>query len=292
MTREFSLGAYLLPGDPIWLRSSVARYYDQLDDLVILVPEDGRGWMGGPIPVAECLTAIEDIDTRGIARQVTGRWTDSTNPMSADTAQRQAGINALKGVDWVLQIDNDEVLPDIAALLAAAASAPVDVVGIEWPMRVIYRALQDGRWLLVTGLSGRPVFEYPGSVLVRRGTRLCDARRPCEGPVQRVVVDGDTESLQVRQPRAADERRIHGLPMEAAIIHNSWGRTPRDIWRKTRTWGHAAGLRGAVYYFTRWLPSPALWRRQRNLHPFADGLWPRLQPETIPKDLLVTADRS
>jgi hypothetical protein len=36
------LGAYVLTGDPVWMRSSLGRYYDLLDDLVVLVPEGGR----------------------------------------------------------------------------------------------------------------------------------------------------------------------------------------------------------------------------------------------------------
>lgn len=291
MTRGVSLGAYLLPGDPVWLRSSVTRYYDYLDDLVVLVPEDGLGWLGKPIPVAECLSVIDEIDTRGIARRVSGRWVDPAHPMAADTAQRQVGVDALDGVDWVLQVDNDEVVPDIGRLLDVAKSAPSDIVGIEWPMRVIYRALGGGRGLMVTGESGRPIFEYPGAVLVRRGARLADARRLGDGRIQRLVVEGDSESLQVRQPRGNDEVRTQGLPAESAILHNSWGRSPRQIWRKTRTWGHAAGLRGAFYYLSRWLPAPLLWRTQRDLHPFAEGLWPRVRPERIPIELLDPRDR-
>lgn len=291
MRQQFSLGAYILPGDPVWLRSSVARYYDHLDDLVVLVPEEGLGWTGKPIPVAECLSVIDEIDVRGIARRVNGRWIDPVRPMAADTAQRQAGVDALTEVDWVLQVDNDEILPDIGRLIDVAKAASSAIVGIEWPMRVIFRALSDGRGLMVASESGGPVFEYPGSVLVRSGVRLADARRPGAGLIQRLVVDGDAESFQVRQRQGEDEVRTQGLPAGAAILHNSWGRSPRDIWRKTQTWGHAAGLRGAFYYLTRWLPAPLLWRQQRDLHPFADGLWPRIRPERIPAELLDPRDR-
>ena len=275
----------------MWFRSSLARYYPVIDELVVLVPEDGRGWTGLPIPVAACLEIVEEIDLRRISRQVRGRWTDQANPMRADTAQRQAGLDALAGrVDWVLQIDNDEVLPDVEAVLRAVKELPFDVVGVEWPMRVLYRHLGGHSWAAVAGAGGEPVVEYPGCVVVRPTARLVDARRPGEASVQRMVVVGDVTSLQVCQPPVEGEIRVEGLPPEQAIWHNSWGRSPAEIWRKTRTWGHAAGVKGVAYFLLRWLPSKWLWRRSRDFHPFAQGLWPALRPVTIPSDLLDDRD--
>ena len=138
------LGAYVLTGDPTWLASSLARYYDLLDDLVVLVPEDGLSWAGHPLPVQECLAAVRAVDHRGLARSVQGRWTDPDDVLAAEIAQRTAGLQALAHCDWVLQIDNDEVLPDPHALLAAldvAEDAGIDAV--EWPMRVLFRRLES-----------------------------------------------------------------------------------------------------------------------------------------------------
>ena len=152
-------------------------------------------------------------------------------------------------------------------------------------MRVLYRRRGD-RYLGVAGPDGRPVFEYPGSIAVRAGSQLVDARR-VSGAVLRMVVDGDTRSPQLRQAPANGESRREGLTEGQVIMHNSWAKSPAEIWRKTRSWGHAAGLRGTVYYFTRWLPAPLTWRLMRDFHPFARGLWSRLTVVIVPKDLLV-----
>lgn len=286
------VGAYLLPGDPVWLRSSLRRYYDLLDDLVVLEPVPATGWTGRPLPVHECLHIIAEVDVRGIARRVTGHWEDRDEPMRAETAQRQAGLDALSGsVDWVLQIDNDELVPDPAALVEAARGADDDVVGIEWPVRVLYRRLDAGTFAAVCGPSGGLVIEYPGTTMVRPGARLADARRPSGGRVVRHVVRGDRESLQVRHQPGALEERVEDVSEAQIILHNSWGRSLREILQKTRSWGHASGARGLVYVWTRWWVSRWLWRWQRNLHPFADGLWPRLAKVTVPDDLLDEHDR-
>jgi hypothetical protein len=284
------LGAYVLTGDPVWLRSSLARYYPLLDRLVVLVPEDGVGWTGKRLPVEECLAAVADVDVRGLAERVSGRWRNDERPMAADTAQRQAGIDALSAdVDWVIQIDNDELLPDPDALVAQLALADEGTVGIEWPMHVLYRRVGH-HYLGVAGRDGRPVYEYPGSVAVRAGATLVDARR-VSGRFRRLVVEGDAQSLQLVQPPGPDESRVPGVAPDQAIVHNSWAKSPTEVWRKTRSWGHSEGWRSAVYYATRWLPAPLTWRWARDLHPFADGLWPRVVPTTVPDAMLAPADR-
>ena len=78
---------------------------------------------------------------------------------------------------------------------------------VEWPMRVLYRRLGPGSYLLVTSRSGEAHHEYPGPVAVRAGARLTVARRT-DGPVVRAVVRGDDRSLQVTRPAGPGETRL------------------------------------------------------------------------------------
>lgn len=270
------LGAYILPGDTVWLAKTLEAYYPLLDELVVPVPTDGIGWAGRPIPVAEVLAIVRAVDHRRILRIVEGSWTDTAQPMREETAQRQAALDELAGrVDWVLQIDNDEFLPDAGALARAMDAADVSrLSAIEWPMRVLFRRTK--RWVFeVVGEGSESRFDYPGSIAVRPDVRLADARR-VDGPLLRAVVVGDDASLQIRRPAAAGELRWAELSPSDAIVHNSWARTPPAVWQKTRSWGHADGLRSVAYFVLRWMPAPVTWRFARDLHPFARGLWPRL----------------
>jgi len=272
------LGAYVLAGDPVWLASSLSRYYPVLDDLVVMVPRSGLGWTGRRIPVDECVDRVRRHDPRGIARIVLGDWQDPVRPLRADTAQRQAAVEALgSSVDWILQIDNDEILPDVQSLITAIRWADERHLGaVEWPMRVLYRRIARGRYLEVVDPLG-PRYDYPGPIAIRSGTVLVEARR-CGGPFLRPVVVGDDRSLQVRHPLGDGEVREERLGAHEAIVHNSWARSPAEIRRKMSTWGHASGLRGQLYYLTRWLPAPIVWRAMGDFHPFARQLWPRLRP--------------
>mgnify|MGYP001075184516 CR=1 FL=1 len=277
MPEDRRIGAYILAGDPVWLASTLRQYYSLLDDLVVAVPDDARGWSGAPIPVDDVRRIVREVDTRGIAREIRGSWVDADEPIRADTAQRQAALDAVgDGVDWVLQIDNDEFLPDLEALSRALDEAQrLGLHAVEWPMRVLYRRTRSAVYEVV-GRSREPRYDYPGPIAIRPGARLIDARRAV-GPFLRAAVSGDVSSLQLSRPAADGETRWYGLRHEDAIVHNSWARRPADIRRKIRTWGHARGWRDAVYYTLVWLPVPVTWRAARDIHPFARGLWPRLQ---------------
>lgn len=286
------IGAYILPGDPVWLASSLSRYYPLLDDLVVVAPRSRRGWTGLAIPVDECIGIVEGLDTRGIRRIVWGEWENHQQPMRADTAQQQAGIDALGGtVDWVLQIDNDEILPDPTVLVGLLDWADERSVGaVEWPMRVLFRQLRNGDFLEVCAADGTPRYDYPGPIAVRAGSSVVDARR-CAGAFLRPVVHGDHSSLQLAQPPGKDEIRLEALAHRDAIVHNSWGRERSAVHRITRTWGHASGLRSERYFWSTWWPAPFNWRMMRDFHPFARGLWPRLRRTSDIAGLLVPADR-
>lgn len=273
------LGAYVLAGDATWLAYTLPRYYDLLDDLVVVAPEDGLGWTGRPVPVGECLDIVRRIDRRHICRVHWGNWHDRQLPIRADTAQRQAGIDALSDrVDWIVQIDNDELLPHPARLVDMIEVARSERLGgVEWPMRVLYRTGPRGRYYEVCTAAGAPNHEYPGPVAVAAGSRTVDARR-CSGPFLRPFVPQAQGSLQLSRPPASDEIRVGCLEPSDAIIHNSWARTPASVHQKVRNWGHNQGLRTELYYWAVWYPAAWTWPLLRNFHPLEGSLWPRLRP--------------
>jgi len=279
------IGAYVLPGDVVWLEQTLASYYPILDALVVPVPEGARGWTGAPIPVDAAMKIIDRVDTRRLMRRVSGRWRDTDHPMRAETAQRQAALDALaEEVDWVIQLDADELLPDVDALLMAIEEAENrGLSAVEWPMRVLFRRTSRHVFEVVAA-DGASRYDYPGAIAVRPGVRLLDARR-AEGGFLRVVARGDTSSLQLVHSPGEREHRWEAIGHAQAVIHNSWARTTAEIRQKTRSWGHASGWRGAVYFATVWLPVPLTWRWARDVHPFSRGLWPRLERRALAPSL-------
>ncbi len=273
------VSAYVLAGDPTWIHTSVLSYYPYVQEILVSYDRSGLGWTGRPNPVDNCLTALRGLDSEGKLRFVGGQYSDpSSPPLDCETRQRRAAIAAIgPDVDWILQIDTDEVLPSYPALeLALKQAGDLTLAAVEWPMRVLYRRLRNGGYLGISGAHGELHVEYPGAIAVRPNTTLEHCRR-APGPVLRMCVAGDATSPQVRSEPQHGEVRSHSLLVSEAIWHNSWARSSTDIRRKISTWGHAAGLRSQLYYARTWLPAPISWRWLRDLHPFARGLWPRLE---------------
>jgi hypothetical protein len=275
------LNAYILAADPTWIRTSVMRYYDAIDRLIVCFDVQGRGWTGAPIDVEACLAAVRDIDHDGKVVLAPGDFSDPGRiPAQAESRQRQAAL-ALAGedADWVLQIDTDEVLPHVQPLLHLLQEAGErDIASVEWPMRVLYRRMAPGRYLQVVRRDGAVHIEYPGPVAVRPGTSLVHCRR-ADGRFVRPVPTSGVGSLQLaREPEPNEVRIQHAMEVDDVIVHNSWGRSPAAVRAKVAAWGHNQGLRTRLYYLSKWLPSRYTWPVLRDFHPFAEDLWPRLAP--------------
>jgi hypothetical protein len=279
------LAAYLLAADPTWIERSVRAYYDQVEEILVSYDEDGIGWSGSRIESEDSIARLRAIDVANKMRFVGGDYHQQPTAPAGEVHQRQAALDRLAATaDWVLQIDTDEVVPDVAALIAALHHADDrGLRAVEWPMRVLFRRLNSRVYLVVAGKSGQGHFEYPGPVAVRSGTTLREARQT-DLPFLRPVVAGDDSSLQLTREPATGEDRSFTIEATQAILHNSWARSPAVVRRKVRAWGHNDGWRTWRHYLLTWLPSRYLWRWQRELHPFSDGLWPRLAKLEIDRD--------
>ncbi len=273
------LTAYILAADPAWIEDSVNSYYDIVDEIIVSYDQSKRGWTGEYIPVDECLNRLRLIDRDHKLRLCPGDYArlDHT-PMENDTNQRQAALSAAGAdADWILQVDTDEVIPTTDALVKVIqAAAEQGISAVEWPMRVLFQRLRDGRFLEVCSLDGHDRFEYPGAVAVRPDAKLVDARR-VGGVFLRPLVAGDDYSMQICRPTEQNESRQQLLTGADAILHFSWVRSASALRGKIASWGHSQGWRSWLFYYRYWLPAPRLWRTMHDFHPFARGLWPALK---------------
>jgi hypothetical protein len=270
--------AYVLAADPTWLERSVGAYYDLVDEIVVSYDRFSRGWTGTPVPVEECLTRLRVLDGDRKMRFVAGNFSSKVkDPMENDTLQRGVALKvASENSDWVLQLDTDEWLPEPQALLETINRADdLDADGVDWPMRVLYRNLGLSGALEVCAPDGGDHFEYIAPVAVRSGSFLLHSRR-IRGRILRAVVKGDSRSIQLKRPLEAGEVREERLRSRQAIVHNSWARSPVELMSKLASWSHS-GASAWRHFFLHWLPSPFLWRRQRNVHPLFGSVWPALR---------------
>jgi hypothetical protein len=230
------LSAYVLAADPAYLAASVASYYDAVDQIVVSYDERHVSWSGYTIPVEQCLQELASVDTEGKLVYVAGAYSDPhQHPLVCETIQRQHALDvAAEGSDWVLQLDGDEVVPDLPAFLetiAAAAASGYD--GLDYPARWIYGRAANGRWLELSSRVWGVVANYPGPLAVRSGASLHHARQ-IDGELYRV----DFRSKNTDPFRPPDLRVDATVPPAAGVLHFSWARTEADLREKAVVSGH------------------------------------------------------
>jgi hypothetical protein len=234
--RSLRLGAYLLLGDPAYLEQSVHSIYAIAERIVVVYDEAGLSWTNRPLPIGQCLSTVKDMDVKGKVTLLPGNFHNTgLAPLGAETLERNAGITELgDDVDWVVQIDTDEVLGNPARFVesieraqAAGASA------LDYPARWLYGHV-GGRLFLercrrTWGISAG----YPGPMAVRAGTRLRLARQ-CDAPIWRA--DFRRHNTDPAHPRDA---RVDELVRPAdGIWHFSWVRCEVGMRNKATTSGH------------------------------------------------------
>lgn len=263
------VNAYVLAGDPAWVRDSVLSYYDLVSTIVVSYDQDHRGWRGNELPVPEVLDLLRSIDRDRKLVEVQGRYCDPSRfVLDVETEQRQAALDrAAEGADWVLQIDTDEVVASPDRLLRSVAAAEsVGAGALEYPLRYFYQRTAGDRFLEKASRTFRPRAGYPGPVAVRAGTRLVHCRQ-ADAPLYRV----DLRHRNTDPSHPPDARVDEVVAPDEAIIHLWLVRTEQQMRRKLRSSGHAD-------FYSRTEADLRRWKRGAR-HPFLTALGAPFQRE-------------
>jgi hypothetical protein len=230
--------AYVLAGDPAWIRQGIGSFYGLVDRIVVSYDAEGLSWSGHPLSTEESLARIAAADPDGKVVLHPGRF---SNPelmaMWAETAQRQHALDAASdGADWVLQLDTDEVVTDPRELRSAVDAAETHAASaVEYPARVLHARADSGRFLEICGRFWSTQSSYPGPVAVRAGTTLSHARQAAGVPTYRV----DVSPWNTDPARSATTRVHRVIARDQALLHLSWVRTEAQMAEKRAVSGHA-----------------------------------------------------
>ncbi len=126
------MGAYVLLADPAYLLESVESYYHVVDTIVMSFDQDSISWTGEDLDIEPCVSIVERLDRDHKVRFVPGRFHgDGRTPIELETLQRNAAISSLgDSVDWILQIDSDEVVASPSRLVGS-----IGLGGRPWTLR-------------------------------------------------------------------------------------------------------------------------------------------------------------
>jgi hypothetical protein len=250
------INAYVLAGDPAFLASSVTSYYDAVDRIVVLYDRDHLSWSGQPLRIAECLAELRHVDPNGKIDPHLGSFArPDLPPIEGETLERREAVAlASQGADWVLQLDSDEVVPDLAAFIEMVVRADASGAdALDYPSRWLYARTRHGGFLEGCSRWWRAAAAFPGPLAIRAGSTLSHARQ-CDGKLFRVDFRGrNTDPWRDRRTP------VHStVPVEAGVLHFSWVRSEADLVVKSRVSGHRDGVD--------WAHGIARWRFQTR-HP-------------------------
>jgi hypothetical protein len=225
-----------MAADPAFLAASVESYYDAVERVVVSYDERQLSWSGEPIPVDRCLAELKHLDSEGKLDFRPGQYSyPDLAPMDCETRQRQDTLDAASvDADWVLQIDTDEVFPDLNVfleMLRRADNAGADA--LDFPSRWLYTRIGDGRFLETCSRWWRAAAGYPGPLAVKAGTRLRLARQ-CEGNLFRV----DFRKRNT-DPWHSRDTPVHAtVRVDQGVLHFSWVRSAENMREKAETSAH------------------------------------------------------
>ena len=231
-------GAYVLLADPAFLLESLVSYYDVVDAIVMAFDQDSISWTGEHLDIEPCVSIAERLDRDHKITWLPGSFHGGgRSPLEIETFERNAAISALgESVDWVLQIDTDEVVSSPSRLVESICRADAHgLSAVEFPARWLYGHVGGRRYLercrRLWGVSAG----FPGPVAVRAGTRLRLARQ-CDEPAWRV--DFRAHNTDPAHPWHA--RVDESIDPSEGIWHFSWVRSEEEMRAKASTSGHAS----------------------------------------------------
>ena len=232
------LGAYVLLADPAYLLESVGSYYHVVDTIVMIFDQDSISWTGEELDIEPCVSIVERLDRDHKVRFVSGRFHgDGRTPIELETLQRNAAISSFgDSVDWILQIDSDEVVASPSRLVGSIDLADAHgLSAVEFPSRWLYGHVGGRRYLercrRLWGVSAT----FPGPIAVRAGTEL-HLNRQCDVPTWRV----DFRVRNTDPAHPSDARVDEAIDPSEGIWHFSWVRSEQEMRAKSSTSGHAS----------------------------------------------------
>jgi hypothetical protein len=235
-TGSLRLGAYLLLGDPAFLEQCIRSIYAIAERIVVVYDEAGLSWTKQPLPIESCLAIVERMDPKGKVEFLPGAYHDTgLLPLQAETLERNAGVAALSDdVDWVVQIDTDEVLGDPERFVQAIERAHAEGrSALDYPARWLYGHVGGNTYLERCRRAWGISAGYPGAMAVRAGTTLRLARQ-CDVPVWRIDFRRrNTDPAHPRRTRVDEMVRP-----EEGIWHFSWVRSEQQMRHKAASSGH------------------------------------------------------
>ncbi len=239
----------LLSYDYRYLFTTIPRYLDFVDELILGVDSQGLTWSGGRVDIPPSFfVALRKLDTTGSKIRVVSRpfYSASRTPMENDVAERNALSFEAQKDTWLVSIDADEYLLNPRDFFRFLARLGTDhEVDVDASWITSFKDLGDA--LLVVAAQPNGLLETFPIATRRRGGFIVSRR---------------TGGPAILSPGVA--------------LHHSWGREDAELLQKLLNWSHTRDF-DVRKYFGFWQEvDEGNYSSLRHFHPIWPEMWSRL----------------
>ena len=237
---------FLISYDYEFIKTSLPRVYNEVEEIYFAVDANGLTWSGEPIQIADGFWSwVEEFDTaKKIRIYKDSFYVEGLTPIECDTRERNLLGKQMGKADWYVQIDSDEYFVDFPLFVRKLNTfKPAGPVTIGCRVVTLFKALSNG-YLFIADSTERLDFAT-------------------NNPIYDVSRNNISNNEQ--------------LNWDDLVLHQSWARKPEDIYFKLHNWGHRDDF-NLDSFFNLW---NAIDKDNhhvlKDFHPLGSGIWPRLK---------------
>ncbi|MEJ2882486.1 hypothetical protein [Pedobacter sp. GR22-6] len=237
---------FLISYDYEFIKISLPRVYSEVEEIYFAVDVNGLTWSGEPIVIAdEFWDWVNEFDIEKKIRIYRDHfYVDGLTPMECDTRERNLLGKQMGEADWYVQIDSDEYFDDFPAFAQKLREfKPSGPVTIGCKIITLFKHVAKG-YLFVAG--SREVLDFATN-----------------NPIYDIARNNTSGNEQIE--------------WEDLVLHQSWARTPEEIYLKLHNWSHKDDF-NVESFFKLWNAiDEHNFHVVQNFHPLAPGIWPSLK---------------
>lgn len=236
---------FLISYDYEYIKTSLPRVYDHVDQIYFAVDADRKTWAGKPLEIDDQFWAwIKEFDKAGkITIYEDHFYVAGLSPIECDTRERNLLGQYMGKADWYVQVDSDEYFVDFPAFVSKLRGyIPDQPTTIACKVLTLFKELSDGFLFIDDSVetlnfaTNNPVYDI---ARINQSGNLC-------------------------------------LLWDDLVLHQSWARKPDEIYRKLHNWGHKDDFNLDSFYNLWNAIDRYNYHVLNNFHPLDPRLWPKL----------------
>lgn len=240
---------YLLSYDYDMFLTSVKQLYDHVDKIVVGIDKDFRTWSGNTFNIEKSF--FNDVDRFDVEKKIHFYYGDfykpEMTPMQCELREREIILKELGNGGWKIQLDVDEYILNFAALKNYLNKNRV----FTW-----FPALT-------------PITLHAKYITLFKQTANAFL---CIPDLNFPIITNTNSNTFARRNNDNFNQFVNII-----LMHQSWARTPEEIYKKVMNWGHRDDFDTGGYLNFWNSINDDNYSDFKNFHPLEPKAWPSLQ---------------